>query len=213
VQTSEQVAELYAALIDAQAEFSAVEKAADNPFFKSKYADLPAIMREVGPVLAKHGLGITQPPDDGALVTRLVHKSGQWQESRLELQPVKADPQAMGSAITYLRRYMLCAVLNVVTEVDDDGDKASPRPAPKAKPAPRPAPAVADSPADVPPALLRGMHAAFSQCGYEERPARLAFASAVVGRDLSSSKDLGREEVLAIMRELEAVALMEEGER
>ena len=117
------------ALVAAQGEFEAVEKSADNPFFKSKYADLPAIVRAASPILAKHGLAVTQMPglegDDDVLTTRLIHESGEWIESTMRLFLVKQDPQGQGSALTYARRYAYSAMLGIVTEADDDGNAAS----------------------------------------------------------------------------------------
>ncbi|QSM01104.1 ERF family ssDNA binding protein [Mycobacterium phage Nanosmite] len=131
--------ELAEALVAAQAEFGAVAKDTANPFFKSKYADLPAVKAEAQPVLAKHGLAVIQEPKyvviDGkvhdTLTTIVVHKSGQAKASTMILRPVKADPQAQGSAITYAKRYAFMAVLGLVADEDDDGNAASGR----AKPA------------------------------------------------------------------------------
>ncbi|AER26097.1 ERF family DNA pairing protein [Mycobacterium phage Diminimus] len=127
--------DLAEALVAAQAEFGAVAKDTANPFFKSKYADLPAVKAEAQPVLAKHGLAVTQHPGyvviDGkvhdTLTTKVVHKSGQADESTMILRPVKADPQAQGSAITYAKRYAFMAVLGLVADEDDDGNAASGR--------------------------------------------------------------------------------------
>ena len=130
---------LVEALLAAQAEFSVVPKDADNLFFDSKYADLPSIMRMVGPVLTKHGLVVSQHPGmkipmDGEIVdtleTRIMHVSGEELVStmRLHLTPDKhgnVTPQSQGSAITYARRYALSAALGIVTDVDDDGNEAS----------------------------------------------------------------------------------------
>jgi hypothetical protein len=150
VQQTEEITALAAALAAAQAEFDAVGKASDNPFFHSKYADLPTIMRAVGPVLAKHGLAVTQHPGYATyatggitdpsreivdtITTRIVHTSGEWMQSTmlLHLIPDKSGhvtPQAQGSAITYARRYALSAALGIVTDVDDDGNQASQGPA------------------------------------------------------------------------------------
>ncbi|WP_165610954.1 ERF family protein [Mycobacteroides chelonae] len=121
------------ALVAFQAEVGFVAKDTQNPFFKSKYADLPAVMREAQPVLAKHGLAVSQLPSffnaDGqiydTLRTVVIHESGQEVESTMVLHPVKNDPQAHGSAITYARRYAYMAALGLVADVDDDGNAAS----------------------------------------------------------------------------------------
>lgn len=142
--SSEKVDLLAAALAAAQAEFEAVPKTATNPFFHSKYANLPSVVLAASPILARHGLAVTQFPDfDGEvdlLTTRLMHTSGQWLESSMRLYMAKATPQDQGSAITYARRYAYSAAIGIVTEEDDDGHAASqPRPstAAKKRPAPR----------------------------------------------------------------------------
>ncbi|AEK09973.1 Erf-like ssDNA annealing protein [Mycobacterium phage Rey] len=134
-------AELAAALVAAQGEFGAVAKDTANPFFKSKYADLPAVKAEAQPVLAKHGLAVIQEPGfqviDGkindTLTTIVVHSSGQAKASTMVLRPVKNDPQAQGSAITYAKRYAFMAVLGLVADEDDDGNAASGRGKPAAR--------------------------------------------------------------------------------
>ena len=80
---SPEINELAAALVAAQAEFSAVPKGSTNPFFKSKYAALPDVVQHAGPVLAKNGLAISQhitqdESGNDALLTYLLHKSGQF---------------------------------------------------------------------------------------------------------------------------------------
>lgn len=121
--------QLAAALVAAQAEFAAIPKTADNPFFKSKYADLATVISHTQPVLAKHGLAVSQHPtvDDGepALTTMLIHSSGQVLMSKMRLCASKHDPQGQGAAITYARRFAYMAVLGLVADVDDDGNTAS----------------------------------------------------------------------------------------
>jgi hypothetical protein len=103
-----------------------------NPHFKSKYADLAEIRDTVTPALSKHGIAVVNGTDatEGGLhvVTRLIHKSGQWIESRF---PIAYDkPQTMGSAITYGKRYNLAAVANIAADEDDDANAANDKPAP-----------------------------------------------------------------------------------
>ena len=124
-----EINELAKALNEFQAELVSVGKTADNPFFKSKYADLGSIMKEAQPVLTKHGLSIMQLPDniDGqpALTTIVMHTSGQSQSATVPLVLSKQDPQGFGSAMTYFRRYGYAAALQIVIDEDDDGNKAS----------------------------------------------------------------------------------------
>lgn len=132
------------AFVAAQMATEAVKKAATNPAFKSKYADLSEVVEAVVPALNKAGIGVMQFPSyDGELVgvtTVLMHESGATVTGTLHLRPSKTDPQGVGSAVTYARRYALLAMTGAAPE-DDDGNSASgPRQAPPvtAKPAPQP---------------------------------------------------------------------------
>lgn len=144
MKTSEQVDKIFPAFVAFQKDMPPVPKDSVNPHFRNKYASLGAIVEATRPVLAKHGLAYTQGMAlvDGVqvMVTRIVHTSGQWMEDGgYALNPTKNDPQGMGSAVTYGRRYTLGASLGIITEDDDDGNKAS-EPAPaKAKLPPVPA--------------------------------------------------------------------------
>ena len=127
---SPEINELAAALVAAQAEFSAVPKGSTNPFFKSKYAALPDVVQHAGPVLAKNGLAISQhitqdESGSDALLTYLLLKSGQFIAYAMKLHMVKDDPQAQGSAVTYARRYAYMSALGLVADDDDDGNKAA----------------------------------------------------------------------------------------
>jgi hypothetical protein len=122
---SESINELASALVAAQGEFSAVPKGSVNPFFKSNYAALPEVVATAGPVLAKHGLAISQFIGDDTLTTYLLHASGQFIAQEMKLHLVKNDPQAQGSAVTYARRYSFMSVLGLVADVDDDGNAAT----------------------------------------------------------------------------------------
>jgi len=145
--TNPDISELAKALVAAQAEFSAVPKGSNNPFFKSKYAALPDVVASASPVLAKHGLAVTQGitcaivHDTNAsrlvdtLTTTLLHTSGQYLQSEMVLHLPKSDPQGQGSAVTYARRYSYMAILGLVADDDDDGNAAS---RPKVQPRPEP---------------------------------------------------------------------------
>lgn len=126
---SEKIDLLVKALIKAKSEFSKVEKQRENPFYKSKYADLGTIDEAVTPALHKNGLAVIQTTAisgiQPVLVTTLAHESGQFITGEYPLNPVKNDPQALGSATTYARRYSLSAMLTVVADDDDDGNAAS----------------------------------------------------------------------------------------
>jgi len=128
---TENLSELVSALVKAQAEFTAIPKDSANPFFKSKYAGLPIVVETAAPILAKHGLAVSQHVaiEDGqdVLITYLLHTSGQHLAHAMRLHLVKDDPQGQGSAITYARRYAYMAVLGLVADDDDDGNAASRR--------------------------------------------------------------------------------------
>ena len=152
MKTSETISTLATALSSAQGELTNVGKGRFNQHFKSSYADIGDGLEVVRPVFAKHGLSVVQAtdynPDTGVfvLITRILHKSGEWIESVYPL-PTSGKIQEQGSAITYARRYSLFSLAGVAAaEEDDDGNSAqnatpaakrsAPRPAP---PAPKPA--------------------------------------------------------------------------
>jgi hypothetical protein len=112
---------------------SKVAKESNNPFFKSKYASLANILDTIQKPLSECGLAISQFPDGNALTTILLHAdSGEWMESSYVMPVAKQnDPQAMGSAMTYARRYALGSILNLNIDDDDDGEKAMGRQIPK----------------------------------------------------------------------------------
>jgi hypothetical protein len=130
MQTSEAINELAAALAKAQGEITGALKDSANPFFKSRYSDLASCWDACRGALSKNGLAVTQFPETveavSYLVTTLTHSSGQWMRSSLVLKSKDDTSQGMGSAITYARRYALCAVVGVA-QVDDDGNAASGR--------------------------------------------------------------------------------------
>lgn len=126
--TSEQINDLAAALAKAQAEIQNAVLNKTNPHFKSRYADLAAVREAVTPALTKHGLSVVQMTgtDDSRMVvyTRLLHSSGQWVQSAYPIISDTSKPQAMGSALTYARRYSLAAMCGIASEEDDDGNAA-----------------------------------------------------------------------------------------
>lgn len=136
--TSDQINAIAEALAKAQGEIKGAAKATNNPFFNSKYADLAACVEVAKEPLAKNGLSVFQVVDSDEagnmrLVTHLAHSSGQWIRSFYPVKPVKQDPQGVGSAITYARRYSYCAIVGVVAEnEDDDGNAASDKSKPPA---------------------------------------------------------------------------------
>jgi hypothetical protein len=167
--TSPTIGEISAALAKAQGEMQNPVKdrvarvKSDKADYTYNYADLANVLDCVRPVLAKHGIAIIQSPEVSGDVltmhTRLVHSSGEWIESQLSSS---IDPQAkiqtLGSAISYLRRYALQAIVGVVAEEDDDGNasdgrqaQTAARPRTAAPPAPPAPPAAAPKPIAAPP--------------------------------------------------------------
>lgn len=125
---SENIGELAKALAAVQKEMKGAVKDSSNPFFKSKYADLESVWESCRELLAKNGLCIIQTNsfsiDAGiTLVTTLAHTSGQWIRGELPIRATKDDPQSVGAAITYARRFAMSAMLGVI-QVDDDGESA-----------------------------------------------------------------------------------------
>lgn len=133
---SEQVNELATALSAFQGKLSSVakDKTANIPTksggsYSYSYADLSSIWEAIRTPLAECGLSVVQMPEfgDGMVFvsTLILHSSGQFIQSAIGTRPADVTPQAIGSAITYLRRYGLGAMLGIVTDIDDDGAAGS----------------------------------------------------------------------------------------
>ncbi len=145
---SESIKELAAALCEVQKEIRGYAEDSNNPFFSSTYGDLTSVWKAIRKPLTDRGLSVVQtlehcdpmpelperknkdgdilpPPGDAiAIDTMLLHVSGEWISGRLEVRPDKPGPQAVGSAITYGRRYSLAAIVGIAPE-DDDGESAT----------------------------------------------------------------------------------------
>ncbi len=122
---SETITKLATALKDFQKKVEFITKDATNPFFKSKYASLEAIISGTRTELTECGLSFAQFPSHEGLTTVLMHESGEWIAVDAKMVIKEQTPQGQGSAITYMRRYALSAVLGIATEDDDDGNVAS----------------------------------------------------------------------------------------
>ena len=158
------IAKLAAALSIAQGKIDAAKKSNENLHFKSKYADLASVWDACRTPLSENGLAVVQLPEvvDGrvAVVTRLIHSSGEEISSRLSVKLAGDGPQAIGSALTYLRRYALMAMVGIAPD-EDDGEAAErgTQPAKKAaerRPDPAPAPS-APKPSDAEREELAGL--------------------------------------------------------
>lgn len=129
MKTSENIIEISKAMNLAQREMRPAIKDSTNPHFRSKYSDLASVMDAIREPIGNNGLSIWQDAtleDLGVSVTtRIVHISGQWVEFGPLTIPIgKRDAHAVGSACSYGKRYALCAALGVVSDDDDDGNKA-----------------------------------------------------------------------------------------
>lgn len=146
-EASQDIGALAVALAKAQAGMGGAKKDAKNAAFKQSdkdgapYATLASVIEAAAP-LAEAGIAFIQAPGelaDGKLVmtTMLVHgASGQWMRSTLTIPVVAQTPQAVGSAITYARRYSLMAMIGIAAE-DDDGNAGSGRDEQQSPAAPR----------------------------------------------------------------------------
>ena len=126
---SESINELSAALAKAQGAMGNAPFNKTNPHFKSKYADLASVRDAVTPHLAANGLSLVQTtmPGNGSMlvVTSLLHSSGQWLSSEYPIINDVMKPQAMGSALTYARRYSISCICGIASEEDDDANAAN----------------------------------------------------------------------------------------
>lgn len=127
-QWSEAVDKIFPAIVQLHHDVKPATKDSVNPHFKSKYADLSSIDEATKEPLYKNGLAVYQSPftlgNTAGVESTLLHTSGQFVRGRLALPVSKSDPQAIGSAITYARRYSKAAICGVTTE-DDDGHTAT----------------------------------------------------------------------------------------
>jgi hypothetical protein len=115
---------IYAKIHAAKQEIGVVKKNAKNPHFKNTYADLNALIEAVEPILLEKGLILLQPIKDGKVFTQIIDiDNGEMIESSIELTP-NLTSQALGSQITYYRRYQISSILLLMAD-DDDGQKAS----------------------------------------------------------------------------------------
>lgn len=128
MKTSETLTKIAPALLAAQKAVGNAKKQATNPHFKSKYANLEAVIEAVKDALNDNGIAIIQTVGEvGAgticVGTRLMHESGEYIEDMASAPLSKQDAQGVGSAVTYLRRYSLAAICSI-TQEDDDGESA-----------------------------------------------------------------------------------------
>lgn len=137
---SESIKNLAMALKKAQSEMGEVKFDSTNPFYKSKYASLGAVIESSKKALIDNGLSVSQPATVNefgvGVTTLLMHESGEWIESAVTLPVVdqKNIAQEAGKTITYLRRYSLASLLNLYSDEDTDGNDPVKKQAPPQKP-------------------------------------------------------------------------------
>lgn len=134
---SENLGNLAKALSVVQSKLQPALKDAKNPFFKNNYSTLNSVWDSCRALLSENGLSVVQtnePAETGVIVeTVLLHISNEWISGSIFLPLAKHDPQGVGSAISYGRRYGLAAIIGIVSDEDDDGNHAS-RPREQHKP-------------------------------------------------------------------------------
>jgi hypothetical protein len=130
---------LFKALAAFQQECPIIHKGTQG--YGYSYADLPTILKTINPLLAKHGLGFTQPVDLDTIQTIIFHVESGEQLTSSTLMPSDVELKGMnkfqvdGSKITYYRRYALSSMLGIVTDKDTDAGGVQTKAKPKAKPA------------------------------------------------------------------------------
>lgn len=131
---SQNVVDLFKGLSVFRKQLKQPLKDANNPFFKSKYVPLENVVEVIDDALKDTGLSYTQeiettPNGTNIIHTIIMHESGQYMVvDGAELKPTKQDPQGIGSAITYNRRYSLSTAFGIASDTDDDGNQASSKP-------------------------------------------------------------------------------------
>lgn len=127
MQTSESIKNLAAALVTFHTAVGKIAKDATNPFFNKAYCSLPNILETINKPLNEAGLSIVQFPEGAnELTTRLMHSSGEWMQATYNMPVSKQnDPQSLGSAISYQRRYSIMSVLCLTIADDDDANLAT----------------------------------------------------------------------------------------
>lgn len=202
--------QLATALAAFQSEMPTVAKAhtatvkSDKGSYSYTYAGLADVSEAAMPLLSKHGLSFSCLPGQGVLTGILLHASGQTLTASLPI--AGGTPQQVGSALTYMRRYLLGCMTGLVTDDDEDGQIASaPRKRAAAKQAAPPRP-----PADEPEgnrittAQLGKIGALMGELGIKDRDEALGYVASKVGRPVESRNDLSKSEAHVLIDSLEA---------
>ena len=212
--------ELNAALAAAQGEFEPIkkEKEVKTGSYSYSYAPLDLILEKCRPILSKHGLALTQLLEsDGngpAIRTELRHAAGGVIGSSFPLPTMPQKAQELGSLLTYLRRYAIVALLGIAAEDDDDGAQATAgtvksaaggrkrATAERSQPPPSPPDETFYKPEPIEDRQRKRLYALFNEKGITERGKQLAFCTQALGRTIESSKEMGKAEATAVIRQL-----------
>jgi hypothetical protein len=206
--------QLATALAAFQAEMPTVAKTktaqvkSDKGSYSYTYAGLADVSEAAMPLLSKHGLSFSTLPEPGVLTGMLLHQSGQYLTASLPIGG--GTPQAVGSSLTYMRRYLLGCMTGLVTDDDDDGQtaeasarkrRAAPTPPPAAPvQRPRPAPEQAEPAGDVrTEAQSKRLFALLHENGLEDRDTVLAWLTELLGRPVETTKTLTKHEASRAM--------------
>ncbi|HHZ93966.1 MAG TPA: hypothetical protein EYN67_00015 [Flavobacteriales bacterium] len=131
MEKSESIKNIAVAMCEVQASMESASKSSDNPFFNSKYADLSEVLRCIKGIIPSKNLSFMQMPsfESGvvSVETIVMHSTGEWISSTSASPISKSNPQGVGDAITYLRRYSLAAIFGLAQQ-DDDGNSNSEQP-------------------------------------------------------------------------------------
>lgn len=213
---SESITELSKALNKFQGEVGSIKKDSVNPFFKSKYAGLSAIWDVIRPLLKANGLSVIQgglapqehQDDQGdwwtgilQMETTIIHSSGEWISTVIPMKPKQDDPQGMGSAITYARRYGISAMLGIVADEDDDAE-ADKKPPKKAEPEKKAESKPTKKKQSYPDALLKELGEAAQELeGDGIRTVKLMVAAKF---DAESVRDLSEEQAKILLEDIKS---------
>lgn len=217
IRTSESIAALAAALVEAQGEMPNPPKETKGQVGSQVrfYADLPTLVETVKPILAKNGLAYVQLPCDthpGAVgvTTRIMHKSGEWMEDTVSMPAGNNGAQGVGSAITYARRYSLMAVLGLAPEDDDGAGASQPAPRPRAATS-KPAPPKQEQtdPNAITSAQVTKLQVLANEKGFAERQARLTMWAEVIGRNVGTANELTKAEAHKLIEHMDALPVVQ----
>lgn len=206
---SESIKNIAAALAKAQGEMGKAVKDGTNPHFRSKFASLDAVIDASREALTSNGIAVVQNGIMSAtsaplLVCTLLHTSGEWIRGFYPLTPAKQnDPQALGSAMTYMRRYSLSSMVGI-SQSDDDGEAASapakPRDAKASPTTPTPKQEQAANTIRAEPFTPQraiAMKGKLRELGYDDKHI-YSLATTHVGRDITDLVQLSYEEALEV---------------